>query len=114
MIEWTLGSMSDGIHAQVGFHAGDGVRFAVVPESLTSAIGNIDEKSNVGVPGQWIFQVDGVNITVKCSSRSEGELHYLSVCLSICLSVCLSLCLLCLFTRYSLYPMVMHKSINWP
>lgn len=74
MINWTMGSESDGIHAGVGFNAGDGIRFAVVPESQTSAIVDIETTSNVGVPGQWIFQVDGVNIATKCSSGPEGEL----------------------------------------
>ena len=43
---------------QVGFNAGDGVNFAVVPASRTPDIINIDTTSNVGIPGVWIFQVN--------------------------------------------------------
>ncbi len=63
LIQWTRGSAST-VHAQVGFNAGDGVRFAVVPESQTAAIQNIDETTNVGVNGLWAFRVDREDITV--------------------------------------------------
>jgi len=77
-IQWTTGDASTGsgglggTPAHVGFNAGDGVRFALLPESNTPEIINIDTTSNVGVPGVWIFQVDGENITVDISSRGNG------------------------------------------
>ena len=79
MIQWTTGDASGGsggfggTPAQVGFNAGDGTRFAVVPESRTGAIVNIDTTSNVGIPGQWMFQVDGESIAVTCSIEPDGE-----------------------------------------
>ena len=33
---------------------------------------NIDKTSNVGIPGQGRFQVDGETITVTCSGEPEG------------------------------------------
>ena len=80
MIQWTTGDISGGngglggTPAQVGFNAGDGVRFAIVPESQTNQIVNIDTTSNVDVPGVWIFRLDGVNVTMGgCIVESEGE-----------------------------------------
>ena len=64
LIQWTTGDASggtDGIGgtpAQVGFNAGDGVRYFSIPGSQTAAIVNIDTTSNVGVPGLWMFRVD--------------------------------------------------------
>lgn len=63
-IQWTTGDATDGVDglggipAQVGFNAGDGIRYASVPGSQTSEIINIATTSNVAVPGVWIFQVD--------------------------------------------------------
>ena len=69
-IQRTTGDNSEGTGglggtpAQVGFNAGDGVRFASVPESQTGAIINITMTSNIGVPGVWIFQVNGEDISI--------------------------------------------------
>ena len=63
-IQWTTGDDSGGwnglggTEAQVGFNAGDGVRYASVPGSQTPDIINIDTTSNVGIAGVWIFRVD--------------------------------------------------------
>ena len=63
-IQWTTGDATDGVNglggtpAQVGFNAGDGIRYASVPGSQTPEIINISTTSNVAVPGVWIFQVD--------------------------------------------------------
>ena len=63
-IRWTTGTASGGVNgtggteAQVGFNAGDGVRFFSVPGSQTPDIINIDTTSNVGVAGVWVFRVD--------------------------------------------------------
>ena len=52
-IQWTTGDASGGTNglggtpAQVGFNAGDNIRFASVPGSRTDDIINIDERSNV-------------------------------------------------------------------
>ena len=48
-----------GYRAQVGLNAGNGVDFISVNGSLTSEIFNIDEDSNVGCPGVFVFQVNG-------------------------------------------------------
>ena len=56
-IEWTKGDRSK--PAVVGVHAEDGHQFENVSESLTPAIMNINTTSNVGIPGVWIFLVNG-------------------------------------------------------
>ena len=74
-IQWTSSDDSDGINglggnaALVGYNAGDGVRYATVPESMTPEIINISSTSNVGVPGVWIFRVDREEI----SSCNDGN-----------------------------------------
>jgi receptor-type tyrosine-protein phosphatase Q/CUB/sushi domain-containing protein len=79
-IQWTTGDASGGTNgfggteAQVGFNAGDGIRFASVPGSQTRDIVNIDTTSNARVPGVWVFRVDEEDITVirECSMDSSG------------------------------------------
>lgn len=67
MIQWTSGDVQASIgmlEAQVGFNAGDGVKYAIVPGSLTTSIINISRTSNVGVPGQWIALISGADVTL--------------------------------------------------
>ena len=44
--------------ANIGFNAGDGTRFFMVQGALTNQTLNIDEGSNVGVTGLYIYRVD--------------------------------------------------------
>ena len=79
-IKWTTGDDSGGLNgvggteAQVGFNAGDGIRFASVPGSQTPDIINIDTTSNVGIAGVWIFRVDEFEIAPpkECISGEGG------------------------------------------
>ena len=48
-----------GYRAQVGLNAGNGVDFISVNGSLTNSIFNIDQESNVGCPGVFVFKVNG-------------------------------------------------------
>ena len=63
-IQWTTGDASGGrgglggTPAQVGFNAGDGLRYAAIPQSQTSEILNIASTSNIGSPGVWVFRTD--------------------------------------------------------
>ena len=50
-IQWSSG-------ANIGFNAGDRFSFFMVPGALTNQTLNIDEGSNVGVTGLYIYQVD--------------------------------------------------------
>ena len=64
-IQWTSGDSSHGYHglngitAQVGFDAGNGIHHTVIPTSYSDAIINVTHTSNVGIPGMWVFRVDG-------------------------------------------------------
>ena len=77
LIQWTTGDASGGsgglggTPAQVGYNAGDGIRFASVPGSRTSQIINIANTSNIAIPGVWIFRVD--NATDGLVSSASGE-----------------------------------------
>ena len=67
-IQWTTGEASGGTGglggtpAQVGFDAGDGIRYFAVPGSQTDEIINIASTSNVNIPGMWIFRIDGQEV----------------------------------------------------
>ena len=51
-IQWSSGTT-------IGFNAGDGVHYYTVPESLTTdGVLNLDNSSNVGIPGMYIYRVD--------------------------------------------------------
>lgn len=79
-IQWTTGDASGGMNglggtpAQVGFNAGDGIRFASVPGSRTHDIINIDRESNVLRTGVFIFRVDSISVTppAGCSATDSG------------------------------------------
>ena len=47
------------MEAQVGYDAGDYINYYTVPGSMTPSIVDIETTSNVGIPGMYIFQVDG-------------------------------------------------------
>ncbi|XP_022089140.1 sushi domain-containing protein 2-like isoform X2 [Acanthaster planci] len=79
-INWTTGTASGGNNiglqgtpAQVGFNAGDGFTFYVVPESRTNAIVDIDEDSNIGFRGRFLFRIDSSEI-VNSGCNSGGTL----------------------------------------
>ena len=51
-IQWSSGTT-------IGFNAGDGVHYYTVPESLTTdGVLNLDDSSNVGIPGMYIYRID--------------------------------------------------------
>ena len=54
-IQWNSGG------AVAGINAGDGVNHITIPGSLTPSIINIEETSNVGIPGVWIFNFEEGN-----------------------------------------------------
>ena len=66
-ISWTRGDASQ-VDAQVGFNFGGSIlRHFVVKTSRTAAIADIEEDSNTGSPGQYVYRVDSAvikNVTV--------------------------------------------------
>ena len=52
------GDIQWGDGANIGFNAGDGTRSFMLPGALTNQTVNIDEGSNVGVTGVYIYRVD--------------------------------------------------------
>ena len=47
-----------GERAQIGFNVGDGYTSFTLPEALSSQTRNIDEHSNVGKPGVFVYRID--------------------------------------------------------
>ncbi|XP_047123553.1 protein mesh-like [Hydra vulgaris] len=62
--------------AQVGFNAGDGKRFFLMPKSKTAGIPEIALfHSNVGNPGKWIFSTDANDIIEQCNTKGQLEIY---------------------------------------
>ena len=60
------------IVCKVGFDAGDGENYYNVPGSRTDDIVNIDDQSNVGQPGRFIFRIDNNTIqTIICNENGN-------------------------------------------
>jgi len=73
-LDYTVGTQCDS-HAQIGFNAGDGRRFYLVPYSNTANISNVGLlESNVGIPGKWIFEIDGDDISEGCGTTGLLEI----------------------------------------
>ena len=76
-IQWTTGDDDGGInglggqYAQVGFNKGDGMGYSVIPESGTEDVIRMDERSNVGRAGVWIFEISREIIPVNQSTRIQ-------------------------------------------
>jgi len=72
-MQWTTGDSAGGVNgtggiaAQAGINAGDGITSITIPGSGTPTIINIDQTSNLNLPGFWAFQVD---------SFGEGLLNF--------------------------------------
>ena len=52
------GDIQWGDDANIGFNAGDGINSFMVPDALTNQTLNVDEGSNVGVTGVYIYRVN--------------------------------------------------------
>ena len=74
-IQWSDGANIDIGDANIGFDAGDGSRFFMVPGALTSQVLNNDEGSNVGVTGVYIYRVDLCSVL----GPRDGELLVLEI-----------------------------------
>ena len=67
-IQWTTGDDSGGTNglggteALAGINVGDGINHITVPGSLTPSIISIDQTSNVGNPGVWMFRLNEGNV----------------------------------------------------
>ena len=56
-----------GERAQIGFNVGDGYTSFVFPEALSDQTQNIDEYSNVGEPGVFIYRIDSKSFSQSLS-----------------------------------------------
>ncbi|KAJ7993401.1 hypothetical protein DPEC_G00272060 [Dallia pectoralis] len=72
-ISWTTGMHASsggdlaglgGIAAQAGFNAGDGKRYFNIPGSRTDDVVDVEETTNVGYPGKWVFRIDNAQVEV--------------------------------------------------
>lgn len=79
-IQWTTGISNQGdphtgmggIPAQAGFNSGDDVHYYNIPGSRSPAVLSIGHRSNIGIPGRWIFRVDEFTATEGPPGPTEG------------------------------------------
>lgn len=58
---------------QAGFNAGDGENYYSIEGAQTAAVVNFTLTSNVGIPGKWVFRVDGKSVEdVKCHHAGKS------------------------------------------
>ncbi|XP_068280864.1 sushi, nidogen and EGF-like domain-containing protein 1 [Nyctibius grandis] len=70
-LQWTTGIANQGdahtgmggVPAQAGFNSGDDGHYYNIPGSRTPAVLSVGRRSNVGVPGRWVFRVDEFKAT---------------------------------------------------
>ena len=80
-IQWSSADNTGGVNgigpngAQVGFNGGDGVHFFVRPETQSDSILELDDNSNVCVPGKYVFRIDGETVQPgRCVNIKPGYL----------------------------------------
>ena len=67
-IQWTTGDNSGGYNglsgteALAGYNAGNNINSFTIPGSRTPSIINIARTTNVGIPGTWMFKVEGTYV----------------------------------------------------
>ena len=79
LIQWTTGEASEGVAAQVGFNAGDGINCFSHNFPRTNDIINIDGETypeGHGRPGVLIFRVDGQ--IIDCVEDASGIMTTIS------------------------------------
>ena len=64
-----------------GYDAADNIHYHNVTGSLTSAIANIDFRTNVGILGKFAFHVDN-NVDSECYIRNIVTVCVVSCCMS--------------------------------
>ncbi|XP_041862481.1 sushi, nidogen and EGF-like domain-containing protein 1 isoform X2 [Melanotaenia boesemani] len=90
-VTWTTGMHASsggnvaglgGIAAQAGFNAGDGSRYFNIPGSRTADVVNVEETTNVGYPGRWVFRIDDAHVEVGGCNNSALVCPHLRPCLN--------------------------------
>ncbi|KAL4630710.1 sushi, nidogen and EGF-like domain-containing protein 1 [Arapaima gigas] len=90
-ITWTTGMHASsggdlaglgGIAAQAGFNAGDGRRYFNIPGSRTDDVVDVEETTNVGYPGRWVFRIDDAQVEVGGCNDSASVCQNLRPCLN--------------------------------
>ncbi|XP_066565247.1 sushi, nidogen and EGF-like domain-containing protein 1 [Amia ocellicauda] len=90
-ITWTTGMHASsggdlaglgGIAAQAGFNAGDGRRYFNIPGSRTEDVVDVEETTNVGIPGRWVFRIDDAQVQVGGCNDSASVCQNLRPCVN--------------------------------
>uniref|UniRef100_A0A915K1U0 Uncharacterized protein n=1 Tax=Romanomermis culicivorax TaxID=13658 RepID=A0A915K1U0_ROMCU len=59
-------------NAEAGFSRGDKKNFFSLPNSGTENVVHLKERGNTGIPGEWMFKIDGETIA-RCKAGTKGE-----------------------------------------
>ena len=83
LMQWTTGDNQGGTNglggtpAQVGFNKGTDDKSNVIRQSRTADVDNLDELSNIGIPGMMIFEITGCDgIPVEQSKMFTAVVNY--------------------------------------
>ena len=110
MIQWTTGDNDGGVNglggtpAQVGINKGDGLEAVIANGSRTSNIINIDNDSNVGTPGVFIFDISEGTAPV-------GESYCVQCIYTVCYNNSPRVCLCALSNRHIKYNFLVSSTI---
>ena len=78
---FSYGDVEWGQRSNIGFNSGP--NFFMLPEALTPATTEVEEGSNVGTPGLYVYQVDQQTVTQPITDYSETEFHMIQYSLSV-------------------------------
>lgn len=58
---------------QAGFNGGNSTDYFSIPGSRSPEIVNIEDTTNVNVPGRWVFKIDGKDIDPANGCSLKGK-----------------------------------------
>ncbi len=70
-LQWTTGLLSQSVHAQAGFNAGDLKNYFLIDKLFTSQVVELVNDSNIQFPGRFLFSIGGNIADVDCNT-SDG------------------------------------------
>ena len=73
---FSYGDIQWGGNAFIGFNLGERRNFSV-PGSQTASIVDVETRSNVGVPGLFVYRVDQVNVIEPGGSFNQGKTQHI-------------------------------------
>ena len=77
LIQWLWSEDHEGIPAEVGVDAGDGIHFFRHPDSNTLNLINITFTSNIDEPGVWVIRTDREGAPIRGCRKDDNGIESL-------------------------------------